>query len=442
MASLAASATDSNRDSLTGLSSLDHARHTIDKWRMDWPQGTTSFPLHAMLIAIGRIDRVNVAYGETAGDGALVEIAQRLRHFAADELESSIWIAARSSGDSFLLAVREECSRERWQWLAEALADAIAMPIFDPASGHAVRLWPRIALMRATEGDTAATVLDTLSEAAVRARGDKGRRVVWANGQLAKEGRTNHQLEGDLLGALDRDEIEVFFQPQYRVEDDSLIGAEALARWHHPTLGRIGAGTLFSIAERADHTAQLSRHIVRKALLAANEWPGGLRLSLNITPADLAAGSFADEFLKLLSSTNILPECLTLEITEDVLLAELDQVSGVLEQLRDAGISLSLDDFGAGFCNFRYLKILPIDHLKLDRSMIVDVLADERDLAVFRAIMAMAKALDLKVVAEGVETEAQRQLVAREGCEVYQGFLRAEPMTGSAFLALAMESAA
>lgn len=437
MASLASAPDDETRDQLTGLATLDHARKTLDRWWHEWPAGAGGCPIHVMLLSVGRIERVNVAFGETAGDGALIEIAQRIRHFAADELESGVWIAARSSGDTFLLALREQCNRERWQWLAEALADAIAMPISNPETGQSIRLWPRVALIRAVEGDTSTSLLDTLSEASARIRSLQGQRVVWTTGELAKDGRSSQQLEADLLAAIDRDEIAIRFQPQYALDTDRLIGAEALARWDHPVLGRVGAATLFTIAERADHVAQLSRHIAHKALAAASVWPAGLRLSINVTPADLAAGSFAREFLALVEGSGVDPHSLTVEITEQVLLADLKQVSEVLAQLKARGISLSLDDFGAGFCNFRYLKVLPLDHIKLDRSMIEGVLEDERDLAVFRAIVAMAKALDLKVIVEGVETEAQRALIAREGCEVYQGFLRAEPMPAEDFLALA-----
>ena len=118
------------RDALTGLADLSTARATIARWQADWPADTIACPVHAMLITLGRIDTVNVAFGELAGDGALVEVAQRIKHFAADELESNgAWIAARLNGGNFLLVAREPCSRERWQWLAEALADAIALPI-------------------------------------------------------------------------------------------------------------------------------------------------------------------------------------------------------------------------------------------------------------------------------------------------------------------------
>ena len=428
---------DAPRDALTGLMSLTAARKRLGDWLETRPRP----PVLAMLLSVGRIDRVNVAYGENTGDGALIEIAQRIRHLETEELPANTTMMARSSGNSFLLLTRADMPEERFTWLAEQLADRVAAPIADPASEYFVRLFPRITLLRVGPEDTADSILDILAEAAVRLEDRAGQRIGWASGDPVTEGRSHHQLEHDLLGALDRDEIEVFFQPQYRVADDALIGAEALARWYHPVLGRIGAGTLFAIAERAEHIAPLSRHIARKALLAAREWPAGLKLSINVTPADLAPGSFAADFAALMDEMAMAPEDLTLEITEQVLLADLDRVSEMLEGLRERGVSLSLDDFGAGYCNFRYLKMLPIDTIKLDKAMIVDVLEDPRDLAVFRAIVAMARALDLQVLVEGIEQEEQRRLLTREGCDFYQGFLKAEPMPGSAFLKLALDQA-
>lgn len=437
MASVPTEMTHGSRDGLTGLADLAHARAMIVRWQNDRPTKAAPSPIHAMMISLGRIDTVNVAFGESAGDGALVEVAQRIKHFAADELESSDWLAARVSGGAFLLLARQECSRERWQWLAEALADAIAMPIANPEEGGAsLRLWPRIALMRVTEGDPPDRILDRLSEVQARMREGHGRRIDWSTGEVARLGRSYRELEADLLAAIDKDEIEILFQPQYALADDRVIGAEALARWHHPTVGRIGASSLFHIAERADHVAQLSRHIAQRALEHAVHWPRHLRLSLNITPADLAAESFATEFARLAERTGFPLDRITLEIIEQVLLADLDRVGHVLDQLKVFDIRLALDDFGAGFCNFRYLKVLPIDCIKLDRSMIDGVLEDERDLAVFRAILAMARALDLAVVVEGVENDAQRELVAAEGCEYYQGFLRSEPVVPQEFLSL------
>ena len=423
-----------SQDSLTGLGDLSQLRASVASWCDSWPDEAGPCPLHGMLITLGRIDTVNVAFGETAGDGALVEVAQRIRHFASDELESQPWLAARISGGAFMLVTRGESSRDRWEWLAEALADALANPIANPSGGGNLRLSPRIALMSAGQGDHIDSMLDRLSETAVRMRKSPSRRIGWSSGTIANAARSNMQLEGDLLAAIDRQEIEILFQPQYSLVDDRLIGAEALARWHHPIVGRIGAGTLFQIAERADHIAQLSRHIAVRAMEEAMNWPDHLRLSINITPSDLAVDNFAIEFARIADRIGFPLSRITLEITEQVLLADLDRVSRVLQQLKVLDARIALDDFGAGFCNFRYLKILPIDCLKLDRSMVDGVLEDERDRAVFRAIMGMAKALDLRVLVEGIESEEQRNFVAAEDCEYYQGFLRAQPMAPHAFL--------
>ncbi len=244
-------------------------------------------------------------------------------------------------------------------------------------------------------------------------------------------------LQGDLLSALGRNEIEVLFQPQFSCADGRMVGAEALSRWQHPSLGEIGARDLFSIAEKAGLVAPVSRHVVAQALERAGGWPDDLTLSLNITPEEIAEPSFARDFASLVGRSGIAPSRLTLEITEDVLLNDLDLAAEALAALNGAGLKIALDDFGAGYCNFSYLKSLPLDLLKLDRAMIEGITNDPRDLAVLRAIVTLAHALDLEVVAEGIETEAQRQVIVAEGCAYWQGFLRAEPMRNAEMLKFA-----
>lgn len=436
MASLPAS---EPRDQLTGLPDASAARETLSSWQSGSRSAAdASFvPVHVMMLALGRFDTVNLAYGEATGDGALVEVASRIAHFARDEFAEDSWFAARIGGGKFLLAANEACSRERWQWLGEALADAVAHPIVASGGSDTLRLWPRIALMRALPGEDPDALFDRLATTLAKAQNQHGRRVLWVDRALAVAGHGSVALEADLLAALDRDEIEVLFQPQYSFTGDMLSGAEALARWQHPRLGRIGAGSLFAIAERADHVAQLSRHIVTRSLAAAAAWPGELRLSVNITPADLAVSGFAQEFGELVSGSGFRPDRLTLEITEQVLLADLERAAVEIAKLRANGIRFALDDFGAGFCNFRYLKVLPLDYLKLDRAMVEGIADDPHDLAVLRGIIAMAKALGLEVVAEGIEDLAQRDIAAAEGAAYYQGFFRAAPMGAAEFLELA-----
>jgi predicted signal transduction protein with EAL and GGDEF domain len=416
---------DRPRDALTGLAGTEAARERLGQWLAQAAAVGHPARIHALSLGLRRFDAVNMAFGAAAGDLALAEVAGRLTHFAGAELDGP-WLAARGSGSNFLLIANEACSRERWQFLAGQIADAVARPFATPAG--MLRLSPRLAMLRALPGETPDSIVDRLGQALATAKRQQGRRCVWAPGESAPLGLTAARLEADLLAAIDRDEIEVLFQPQFALPDDTLSGAEALARWQHPQLGRIGAGTLFAIAERADHVAQLSRHIAERALGLASGWPAGLRLSLNVTPSDMAAGSYVDDLLRLVEQSGFAPGDLTLEVTEQVLLHDVASAGAMFQALASEGVRIALDDFGAGFCNFRYLKLLPLHYLKLDRSMVEGIPGDARDLAVLRGILAMARALDLSVIAEGIETEQQRDAISREGCSFYQGFLRAAPM--------------
>ena len=253
MASIAHDPVVEGHDALTGLVSASEARRRLSAWSESSGDAADEGAGHwqVMLIGLQRFQSVNHAYGQPAGDGALVEIAQRVRTLAGEEIEGE-WFAARLGGSDFLLAARDDVTRERWSFVAAILADAVARPLA-AGVGH-LRLVPRLALLRARTGEVAADALDTLSQALADAQRQPGVRLVWADGRRAPRGRSAAALEADLLAALARDEIAVLFQPQFALADGRLTGAEALARWEHPTLGRIGAATLFAVAERADQT--------------------------------------------------------------------------------------------------------------------------------------------------------------------------------------------
>ena len=261
---------------------------------------------------------------------------------------------------------------------------------------------------------------------------------------LARDRRTTRDRRANardsestaLIAALDHGAVEVLFQPQFAAVGGALIGAEALARWHLADCTVIGGAALFEAAERGGLAARLSRHVADVALAAAAHWREDLQLSINVTAADLAEANFANAIAAAVAAANYPPERLTLEITEQVLVADLDRSAERLRQLADLGVRIALDDFGAGFCDFGYLKRLPLHYLKLDRSMIEGVDEHPRDLAVLRGIISMAVALELDVVAEGVEREGQRATIEREGCIAWQGFLGARPMSAKAFVCL------
>jgi EAL domain-containing protein (putative c-di-GMP-specific phosphodiesterase class I) len=240
----------------------------------------------------------------------------------------------------------------------------------------------------------------------------------------------------ELAAAIDSGAIEVLFQPQFLCEDASLCGAEALVRWQHPEQGQLAGDRVFALAQDAGLASELARYVCTTAMAQAVHWPEHVRLAINATAQDLADPAYAAMLFDCLRLSGLPATRLTLEITEQALVEGLDDTAQMLAGLTDKGVAIALDDFGAGFCNFRYLKVLPLAALKLDRSMVEGIATDRRDLAVLRAIMAMARALDLRVIAEGIETEAQRAAVCREGCDRWQGFFGGAQMSAEAFAEL------
>lgn len=417
---------DESRDPLTGLAGIAFASDWLDR------NGAKGF-VHAMLLGLHRFRSVNLAYGQSAGDIALVELAQRIRIFADEEIGGDT-LVARVGGGDFLVASAGKVSRERWQWLAEALARRVSRVL--PLRGEELQLAPRIALLRGQPGEGGPALLDRLDQALTSLQQQPARRLQWADGSHLARGRSAARLEADMIGAMARDEIGIVFQPQYAVAGGDIVGVEALARWDHPQLGRIGAETLFALAERGDHVAQVSRHIAGRAMWQAVEWKPVIPLSLNITAEDLGDDRLVEDCRLLLAQTGYPPSSLTVEVTEHALIADFERSAAALEQLARLGVRIALDDFGAGYANFRTLKALPVNTLKLDASLVRDIDRDPRDRAILRAIVAMARALGQKVVVEGIERESQLQVLAAEGCDAFQGFLRSGPIPADQIAAL------
>jgi EAL domain-containing protein (putative c-di-GMP-specific phosphodiesterase class I) len=238
-------------------------------------------------------------------------------------------------------------------------------------------------------------------------------------------------LQSDLRNALDRNEIELLFQPQVAIPSGQIVGVEALARWRHPVHGELGAVTLFAVAEQSDYLLALSAHVQKRAAEQAAAWPAvlsHLRLSVNVTAADIARSGFAKGFLAMIDASGFPRNRLTVELTESGLVDDLGVAAELLADLRAGGCRVAIDDFGTGYSSLAYLKALPLDYLKIDKKLAQDIAGTARDRIVVRGVIDMARSLGLAVIAEGVETEEQLALLAREGCNYYQGFLCAEPL--------------
>jgi EAL domain-containing protein (putative c-di-GMP-specific phosphodiesterase class I) len=221
--------------------------------------------------------------------------------------------------------------------------------------------------------------------------------------------------------------ISLLFQPQIDPVSGSIVGAEALARWE----GAVSPEALFARAAASGLSERLSRLIQRKALRTAATWEGALKhlhVSINLLPQDLARAGYDQWLLEEIADAGIDPKRITVEITESALLSDSDAIAARLAVLRAAGVRIAVDDFGTGYASLAYLTSLPLDILKIDRGLIADIVGGKRDRIVVKAMIALARELDLKVVVEGVESTEQLALLADWGCDLYQGFLGAGPL--------------
>ena len=423
------------RDFITGLANRQSA--------VDWIKHHLAIsggsPI-VLLLSIGPFDRINAAYGEEAGDTLLGRVARRIERLAEEYVGPDVLVARVAGAEYFVGIAPGSLDTDRAMFLARSLVAAIGQPF--SAGDHLIRLTGRCGIAEALPSDDATRLLRRAGTALADARMSDGEGVRILTASARSREADPNQLESDLRLALDRDEIDIVFQPQYACADNRLIGVEALARWSHPHFGALGAATLFSAAERSDFLLPLSAHIQRAALHQAAAWPAQLsrvRLSVNVTASDIAQPGFATDFLDMVDGSGFPRSRLTVEITESGLIENIARAGALLDELRAAGLTVAIDDFGTGYSSLAYLKGLRLDYLKIDSGLAQDIAGSDRDRIIVRGVIQMARSLGIKVIAEGVETEIQRQLLTDEGCDIYQGFLRSHAISSSKLAALVTE---
>ena len=420
-----------SRDPLTGVRDARAARDWIDEQL----GGAAPGGVIVLLLAVSRFDAINSAFGRATGDAVLQAAARRIERVI--DADGKRRFVARLAGAEFAIVLAAPASLAEGRFLAGQLVETLARPFM--SGDHIITLGSRVGLVASAEGDSSTILLRRASTALAEARNaDSGPiRVLDAGAQT--DSALGDRLEVDLRRALDKDEIDILFQPQVSVTSGAIIGVEALARWRHPIFGELGAVTLFGVAERSDYLVQLSDHIQRKAIAEAAAWPaalGELRLAVNITAEDIVRPGFAAQFLEMIDSSGFDRARVTVEVTESGLIEDLGAAAGLLAKLREAGLRIAIDDFGTGYSSLAYLKALPLDYLKIDKRLCEDITGSARDSVVVRSVIDMARSLGLAVIAEGVESEEQLGLLAQEGCNIYQGFLCSKPVDSSALAAL------
>ncbi|MDB5687813.1 MAG: diguanylate cyclase/phosphodiesterase [Rhizorhabdus sp.] len=429
------------RDPLTGLPPAEAIHGWVSEQLAD---GGASEPrCILMLLGVMRFGLVNAAFGRATGDALLQGVARRIER-TIDQIGLRRFMIARTTGSEFAIAFAPPISGDGAELVAHRLVEAVSRPF---VSGEAlIPLSCRVGVATADPagvGDTASLFRRAAAALAAIKHGET-RFVEMLDAHGEAETVRRNRLEVDLRRALDQNQIDILFQPQVNIVTGEITGVEALARWQHPELGELGAVPLFATAARSDFVVQLSSHVLRRALELAAAWPeelAGLRLSVNLTAIDIAGPGFVTNFLALVDQTGFPRDRLTVEVTEGGLIEDLAGAAVMLAALRRAGLRVAIDDFGTGYSSLAYLKALPLDYLKIDKTLAEDITGSTRDRIVIRGVIDMARSLGLAVVTEGVETNAQLALLAREGCNYYQGFLCSPPISSTALRALVMSKA-
>lgn len=373
---------------------------------------------------------INNSYGYDIGDKVLLETSQRIHQQLTTE-----YLVARCWGDAFAIAVRDENVIEQTIDLISRLINAFE-PVFN-IDDYVItaQVCFGIALGDSQE-DKAITLLEK-SEAAMTACKDQGMNYKFFTQEIEDVIGERHHLESHLASALYNNEMAVHYQPMMCTQTGNILGAEALIRWHNPVLGAVAPDRFINLAEQNGQILALGNFVLRTAIEQAVSWRrqfgGDFTVAVNMSPVQFRDEGLVKHIQQLLSYYQLPAKCLELEITEGVLLQDEVKAGKAIQALQALGIKISLDDFGTGYASMSYLQKYSFDTLKIDRSFINNLTNREQDRELVRAMIAMAKKLNLHIVAEGVETQAQHDFITQEQCDFGQGYLYGKPVPAALF---------
>jgi diguanylate cyclase (GGDEF)-like protein/PAS domain S-box-containing protein len=389
-----------------------------------------------MFIDVDRFKKINDSLGHHVGDTVLIEIARRLR----TSMRTSD-IVARLGGDEFVILLPQITAAEDGERVAQKVLDLFAEPV--RVGVHELRITPSIGLAIYPEhGTDTITLMRHADLAMYQAKNDGRNRVQVYSDRMQAPSADTLVLENDLYKALERQELRLHFQPQFDCASGQICGAEALLRWEHG--GKLVPPSDFiPLAEETGLIVAMGEWVLRHACTLAQQWRTRsgwpLRVAVNLSAVQLDQSDVPALVAQVLQDTGLPPTALELEITESVVVRESLRAADILTQLRALGVSIAIDDFGVGYSSFAYLRELPVDRLKLDRSFLSSVPDSPGDARLVAAMIAMGHRLEVGIVAEGVETHEQAAFLVAHGCDEAQGYYLGRPMNEQAFEALLME---
>ena len=379
-----------------------------------------------MFIDLDKFKRINDTLGHDVGDRLLQMVAQRL----TESLRAEDTVG-RQGGDEFIVLLASVGAAEAAALVARKILGALIAPFI--VDGQELRTGASIGIaVFPLDGDDVEALLKNSDTAMYHAK---------------EAGRNNYQffaqamnavvaerllLEGSLDQAIHRNELLLHYQPVVDIADGRIVAAEALVRWDHPRMGLVGPARFIPVAEDSGLIVPLGEWVLRQACSQLMQWRAQAmplrRMVVNLSPRQFRQKHLVRTFVRVLDETGVEPHWLGMEITENVIMENPEESIGVLREMQALGIELSLDDFGTGYSSLSYLKRFPIDKLKIDQSFVRDVTSDPDDAAMVAAIIVMSHQLGIRVVAEGVETEAQLAFLRERGCDEYQGYLFSRPL--------------
>ena len=384
-----------------------------------------------MCIDLDRFKIVNDTLGHEQGDLLLVEAASRLKGCIREE--DTI---ARLGGDEFLIILSNDTSINNAPSILQKVIDTIDQPFhveeleFNVTASIGVTVYP--------DDGTSAAALMRNADAAMYIAKELGRNTYhFYTHEMNDKAMQRLTMEAELRHAMEREELELRYQPVIEARTQKLVAVESLLRWNSEKLGNIAPLDFIPMAEETGLILPIGRWVLNQACQQAASWQEqglkDLRIAVNISSRQFSAGTVVSDVQEALKSSGLKPESLELELTESLLLNSSSQIYHDMTKLKDMGVRLSLDDFGTGYSSLSYLKRYPFDVLKIDRSFVRDLHIDPENAALTSAVVAMAHSLGLQVIGEGVEEEDQQQYLQKENCDMLQGYFFSKPLAAKLF---------
>ena len=379
-------------------------------------------PIAVLYADLDHLKRVNDTLGHTIGDLLLKQAALRFRSLVREEDT-----VARFGGDEFVVLL----SRVKDGTVAARVAEKLVARMNEPmeVGGHVLRVTTSVGVSSwPADGDDAETLLKNADNALYQSK-EHGRNTYRMFAPVMNERvQRRMALEQSLVRAVETSQFSLVYQAQHDMREPGIVGYEALLRWTDPTLGEVPPATFIGLAEETRLIETLGDWVLGRALMDARRFPGETRLAVNVSALQLRDPRFPQRVAKLLSAHDFPARRLELELTESATIADDENIVAVLFELRRLGVRIAVDDFGTGYASLSYLRRLSVDMVKIDKSFIAGVGESPADSAIVLGIMGMAHGLNLLAVAEGVETEAQRDFLTVAGCDIAQGFLLGRPL--------------